>query len=192
MNGLIKQKNRQQFHLLLFCLGLILASVVAAKNNAFEINYFNVIQLEDELRIDAEIDYELNDDVKDALVNGISLLFQVEVRIKSLRKWSWDKKVSEITQTYVLKYHALSKQYVWENLDTGVNKSFPDLDSALVHQGKISAMYIAEIHNLSAEDQHIVQIRSRLLTSKLPLPLRMRSYVSAKWRLTSGWYVWPL
>ena len=174
------------------CVSMLLVVSAAAKNNAFEVNYLNVTQLEDELRIDAEINYALNNDVKDALVNGITLLFQVEVQVKSLRKWSWDKKISEITQTYMLKYHALSKQYVWENLDTGANKSFPDLDSALVHQGNISAMYVAEMGNLAAQDQHIVQIRSRLLTSKLPLPLRVRSYVSPKWRLTSGWYVWPL
>ena len=192
MSSITKQKFCIRPCVKLFCLSLFLATNAAAKNNAFEINYFNVTQLEDELRIDAEIDYELNDDVRDALVNGITLLFQVEVQIKSLRKWSWDKMISETTQTYMLKYHALSKQYIWENLDTGSNKSFPDLDSALAHQGKISAMYIAEMNNLSADDQHIVQIRSRLLSSKLPLPLRMKSYVSAKWRLSSGWYVWPL
>lgn len=192
MNCFSKNIFRRQQFVLMFCLSLFLVVNVSAKNNAFEINYLNVTQLDDELRIDAEINYELNDDVKDALVNGITLLFQVEVQIKSLRKWVWDKKISEITQTYMLKYHALSKQYIWENLDTGSNKSFPDLDSALVHQGRISAMYVAEMNNLSAQDQHIVQIRSRLLTSKLPLPLRMRSYVSAKWRLTSGWHIWPL
>lgn len=175
-----------------FCLSLFLTNQVFAKNNAFEVNYLNIAELEEELRLDAEIDYQLNDEVKEALVNGISMLFQVEVQIKLLRKWTWDKTVSGITQTYMLKYHALSKQYIWENLDTGANDTFPDLGSALTHQGRITAMYIAETAKLNQDDKHIVQLRSRMLTDKLPLPLRVKSYFSPKWQLSSGWYRWPL
>ena len=179
-------------HLMLICLGLFLFNPSVAKNNDFQINYLNIAELEDELRLDAEIDYQLNDEIVEALENGISMQFQVEVQVKTLRRWTWNKTVSDITQTYMLKYHALSKQYIWENLDTGANDTFPDLNSALAHQGKISAMYIAETANLNQEHKHIVQLRSRILTNKLPLPLRIKSYFSPKWRLTSGWKEWPL
>lgn len=174
------------------CLSLFLATTSAAKSNAFEINYLNIVQLGDELRLDAEIDYQLNSEVKEALINGIPMFFQVEVQIKRLRKWSWGKTITDITQTHVLKYHALSKQYIWENLDTGANDTFPDLDSALTHQGTITAMYIAETANLSQAGKYVVQLRSSLLTSKLPLPLRVKSYFSSKWQLNSRWYEWPL
>lgn len=174
------------------CLSLFLATTSAAKSNAFQINYLNIVQLGDELRLDAEIDYQLNSEVKEALINGIPMFFQVEVQIKRLRKWSWGKTITDITQTHVLKYHALSKQYIWENLDTGANDTFPDLDSALTHQGTITAMYIAETANLSQAGKYVVQLRSSLLTSKLPLPLRVKSYFSSKWQLNSRWYEWPL
>ncbi len=174
------------------CLSLFLTNQVIAKENAFEVNYLNITKLEEELRLDAEIDYQLNDEIKEALANGISMLFQVEVQIKLLRKWTWDKTVSGITQTHMLKYHALSKQYIWENLDTGANDTFPDLESALTHQGRITAMYIAETEKFDQGEKHILQLRSRMLNNNLPLPLRVKSYFSPKWQLSSGWYKWPL
>ncbi len=170
----------------------LLSAQTFAKHNNFEVSYLNITQIEDELRLDAEIKYQLNDEIEEALINGISILFEVEVQVKTKRKWTWDKLVSNVRHTYMLNYHALSKQYIWENLGTGANDTFPDLDSALAHQGRISAMYIAETTRLSEDKQYIVQLRSRLLTDKLPLPLRIKSYFSSKWRLTSGWNTWPL
>lgn len=171
---------------------LCLIGDAIAKNNSIEINYLNIATLEDELRLDAEINYQVNERIKEALNNGITMIFQVEVQVKLLRKWRLSKTVSNVTQTYSLKYHALSKQYIWENLETGANDTFPDLNSALIHQGRIAAMYIAETTNLKQEGNYIVQIRSRLLTNKLPLPLRMKSYFSSSWRMNSGWYEWLL
>ena len=183
---------KQQGLMIMVCLSLLFTQQATAKNYAFEINYLNIAKFDDELRLDAEIDYQLNAEVKEALKNGVAMLFRVEVQIKSLRKWSWNKTVSSVTQTHMFKYHALSKQYIWENLNSGANDTFPDLDSALIHQGRITAMYIAETANLNQEYKYIVQLRSHLLTNKLPLPLRVKSYFSPKWQLSSGWYEWPL
>lgn len=163
-----------------------------SKTRAIEVNYLNVTELNNELRLDAEIAYELNSEVREALVNGIPLLFQVEVQVVSLQKWLWDKVIATTVKTHLLKYHILSKQYVLENLETGESDSFPDLESVLVQQGQVSAMYIAEADYLGDQEKYVVQLRSQLLTSKLPLPLRMKSYFSPKWRLDSGWYEWPL
>ena len=173
-------------------MNILLGTTVWSKTRAIEVNYLNVTELNDELRLDAEIGYELNSEVREALVNGIPLLFQVEVQVVSLQDWVWDKVVATIVKTHSLKYHILSKQYVLENLETGESDSFPDLESVLVQQGRVSAMYITESNYLNDQDNYVVQLRSKLLTSKLPLPLRMKSYFSPKWRLDSGWYEWPL
>jgi len=163
-----------------------------ARTSAIEVNYLNITELNNELRLDAEIAYELNSEVREALVNGISLQFQVEVQIVSLQKWLWDKIIVTTVKTHSLKYHVLSKQYVLENLETGESDSFPDLESVLIQQGRVSALYIAEADYLNKKENYVVQLRSQLLTNKLPLPLRMKSYFSPKWRLNSGWYEWQL
>lgn len=163
-----------------------------ARTIAIEVNYINIAELNDELRLDAEIAYELNSEVRGALINGIPMVFQVEVQIVALQKWLWDKVITTTVKTHLLKYHILSKQYVLENLETGESVSFPDLESVLSKQGSVSAMYIAETDYLKEQENYVVQLRSRLLSSKLPLPLRMKSYFSPKWRLDSGWYQWPL
>ncbi len=163
-----------------------------ARTIAIEVNYLNIAELNDELRLDAEIAYELNSEVREALINGIPMVFQVEVQIVALQKWLWDKVIITTVKTHLLKYHILSKQYVLENLETGESVSFPDLESVLSKQGSVSAMYIAETDYLKEQENYVVQLRSRLLSSELPLPLRMKSYFSPKWRLDSGWYQWPL
>ena len=163
-----------------------------ARTIAIEVNYLNIAELNDELRLDAEIAYELNSEVREALINGIPMVFQVEVQIVALQKWLWDKVITTTVKTHLLKYHILSKQYVLENLETGESVSFPDLESVLSKQGSVSAMYIAETDYLKEQENYVVQLRSRLLSSELPLPLRMKSYFSPKWRLDSGWYQWPL
>ena len=171
---------------------LIHSNFVFARTNAIEVNYLNITELNNELRLDAEIAYELNSEVREALVNGIPLVFQVEVQVVSLKEWLLDKVVSSAVKTHTLKYHALSKQYVLENHETGDSDSFPDLESALIQQGRVSAMYIIETEYLKEKEKHSVLLRSQLLSNKLPLPLRMKSYFSPKWRLNSGWHEWPL
>ena len=194
MNVLLWQKVSTFFMSLCMVLfiNIFIDTTAWSKTSAIEVNYLNVTELDNELRLDAEIAYELNSEVREALVNGIPLMFQVEVQIKFLQSWRWDKVISTTVKTHLLKYHALSKQYVLENLETEDSDTFPDLESVLIHQGRVTALYIAEADNLDKQENIIVQLRSRLLTSKLPLPLRMKSYFSPKWRLNSGWYEWPL
>ena len=192
----LKKINTVLIILIILIISLLINNLFAnaawARTNAIEVNYLNITKLNNELRLDAEVAYELNSEIRDALVNGISLIFEVEVQIKSLLSWRLDKVISTTTKTHLLKYHALSKQYVLDNLENGDSDTFPDLESVLLHQGRVAAMYIAQVDELDKKRNYVVQLRSRLLTSKLPLPLRMKSYFSPKWRLDSGWYEWPL
>ncbi len=192
MNFSLLRKFLDELFILSFLLCILLSSNVQANASAIEVNYLNVMELNNELRLDAVIAYELNSEVREALANGVLLKFQVEVQVVSLQKWIWDKVISTTVKTHSLKYHVLSKQYVLENLETGKSHSYPDLESVLIQQGKITAMYIAEADYLNQKKNYIVQLRSRLLSNELPLPLRMKSYISPKWRLNSGWYQWPL
>ncbi|MBT8113407.1 MAG: DUF4390 domain-containing protein [Gammaproteobacteria bacterium] len=195
MNLILLQKRAITVLLVISITTLMYAFVsesAQARTIAIEVNYLNIAELNDELRLDAEIAYELNSEVREALINGIPMVFQVEVQIVALQKWLWDKVIITTVKTHLLKYHILSKQYVLENLETGESVSFPDLESVLSKQGSVSAMYIAETDYLKEQENYVVQLRSRLLSSELPLPLRMKSYFSPKWRLDSGWYQWPL
>lgn len=177
---------------MLLVIGIISVNSAWARTNAIEVNYFNITELNNELRLDAEIAYELNSEIRDALVNGIPLIFEVKVQIKSSQSWRLDKVISSTVKTQKLKYHALSKQYVLDDMETNDSDAFPDLESALIHQGRVAAMRIAQADSIDKSGNFIVQLRSRLITSKLPLPLRMKSYFSRKWRLDSGWHEWPL
>jgi len=188
MNKLVARS----LHIAVLLLVSAVCFVAHAKNSAVQVNYLNVAENNNELRLDAEIIYELNSEVREALINGISLQFQIEVQIVAENNWRWDKVISSIVKNHTLRYHALSKQYVLVNLETGESDSYPDLQSVLAQQGRVTALYIAETDYLKESEKYVVQIRARMLSNKLPLPLRMKSYFSPKWRLSSGWYQWPM
>ena len=179
-------------YLVLMACAICMASQAGATSEAFRIDHVSVTRLGDELRLHANIHYRLSEPVAEALKNGIPMPFELEVQVKSLRRWTWNRTVTSIRHSRVLKYHALSKQYLLEDLDHASVRAFPDLDSALMSQGRIHFLRIADTSSLSRGSKYVVQLRSRLLTYRLPLPLRLESYFSSEWRLESGWSEWPL
>ena len=163
-----------------------------AASKAFSIDEVQVITLQGDLLLNATVHYRLSEPVLEALENGIPMPFELEVRVKSMRKWARDRTVAGSRQVHMLSYHALSKQYLLEDLNASSVTGFPDLQSALMYQGRVISMHIGRTSSLDQDRAHVVQLRSRLLIGRLPLPLRMESFFSPSWRLESGWHVWPL
>ena len=178
--------------LALIACAFCMASLAAAKGEAFQISHLNVSTYKDELRLDANIDYRLSEPVSEALENGIPIPFELEVYVKSLHKWAWNRTVSSVRQIHVLRHHLLSKQYLLEDQNAATVVAFPDLDSALMYQGKVVSMYVGKASSLDRDRKHVVRVRTRLLNDRLPLPLRMERFFSSAWRLESGWHEWPL
>jgi len=171
---------------------LLFAFQVGGAGKAFHIDEVQVVTLKDELRLHAKIHYGLSAPVLEALENGIPMPFELEVRVKSIHRWARDRTVAGSRQVHLLSYHALSGQHLLEDLNASSMTAFPDLQSALMYQGRIVSMHIARTSSLDRDRAHVVQLRSRLLVGRLPLPLRMESFFSPSWRLESGWYEWPL
>jgi hypothetical protein len=143
-------------------------------------------------RLNAVIDYDLTTPVREALLNGVELVFDVEIAVLQDRMWWWDSGVAGLDQSYRLSYHALSRQFLVENLNTGVQRTFTDLSSALRHQGILRELPLIDASLLDKDYGYTASLRAQLALSELPLPIRMRAYLSPAWRLGSGWYTWEL
>ena len=143
-------------------------------------------------RLNAVIDYDLTEPVREALLNGVALVFHLRIEILRDRSWWWDGDVADLDESFRLSYHALSQQFVVKNLNTDLQQTFPDLDSALRHQGHVHELPLIDAALLDPEQTYIVGLRAQLALDELPLPMKIRAYTSSDWRLASAWYMWEL
>ena len=177
---------------LLFIISITLCCPAASAERGISVNDLSSNVLDKIIRVDCDIQYGLDDSVKEALRNGIEMSFLLEIELRQQHHYWLDPLVNNLSREFRVKYHALSKQYVMIEMGSHKERSFPDLYSAFYYQRKIHNAELASIDSLDVEQEYYFRVRARLLSEKLPLPLRIKSYVSSNWRPSSGWTVWPM
>ncbi len=180
-----------------FLFALLLLLSTASPAVSFEVYYAQVEKIGNGYILNAKIKYPLTPRVNEALDNGVPITFQQNIElIHSIpvlgQFWQWKTTLWSAELRYELRYHALSKQYVMQSLDTQYQRNFPSLDSALSALGSINLLnlppeYLEDIDNIT------LQIRSGLDLYALPTPMRPGALISKKWQLTSPWKhaIWP-
>lgn len=166
-----------------------------ADQDDFFIRHVEINNVDGVFRLDADVQYALGEPVKEALLNGVKLVFELEIRLWRVRAWMPDKEVANLKQRFRLVYHALSQQYLVDNINTGVQETFPDLPSALRALGEIVNLPVIDASLLESKRRYVSKIRARLAIDELPLPLRLRSYVSPAWwlaDLATDWHTLKL
>ena len=176
--------------LLLGLLGLLTAAGVRAAG-------FEVISAATRLeggvyRLNARLEYHFSRAALDALQNGVPLTVKVEMEVRRRRPWLWDETVYTLAQRWRLEYHALSRQYLVTNLNSGERRGFPSRIIALQAMGRIQDFPLLDQSLLASDERYEGALRARLDLDALPAPLRLFAYLSEDWRLTSEWYIWLL
>jgi len=166
--------------------------VAHASSHSISVNGLSIEIIDQEINVDCEVQYTVDDKVKAALSNGIEVSFIFELELRLDREIWPDSTVVALAREFRVKYHALSKQYVMVETDNNFERSFPDLYSAFFYQGHLRNVVLANIDVLALNQQYYVRARARLLSENLPLPLRIKSYFSEDWRPSSGWTIWPM
>lgn len=164
----------------------------ASQNHSIVIKDLTSKVLDDQIKVDCEVSYRLDGGVKEALSNGIEMMFRLEIELVKHSPFWIDDIHSSIKREFKVKYHALSKQYVMKDVGSDVERSFPDLYSAFYYQRRLYNAILTNFDSLQAENEYYLRARARLVSEDLPLPLRIKSYLSSSWRLSSGWTIWPI
>ncbi len=144
-----------------------------------------------EYQLNADIKYELSEEVLEAINNGIAVTMLLSIKIERPRVYLWDQLIAEKSQTYELKYHALSGQYLVKS-SLGEQRSYLSLASALRALGQIRALPILQQTELQDPQDVMVRIKTELDTNALPAPLRPVAWLSKQWTLSSEWFSCPL
>ena len=143
-------------------------------------------------RLNAQIEYRFSTAALEALQNGVPLTISIEMEVRRRRSWLWDETVYALTQRFQLEYHALSRQYLVNNLNSGERRAFPTRTAAVEFMGRIQDFPLLDRSLLSEKERYEGALRVLLDLEALPAPLRLLAYLSDDWRLASEWRVWPL
>ena len=172
------------------CLCLLQAGLASAAG--FEIRDGHVRVEQEVYLLDVDFAVELSEDARDALENGVPLTISVDLLVIRPRNYLWDETVASVAARYRLRVHALSDQFVVENLSTGAYRTFGRLEHALDALGTIRDFPLLDTHLLDSGQDYALRLRVRLDIEALPAPLRPLAYLSSRWRLSSDWSEWPL
>ena len=171
---------------------LWLAVLNTAQAQGFTVTSMSPKLVDGVYQLDADIQFELNDAVREALENGVAVTVVFEADVQRLRTWGWDQTVAELSARYSIEYYALSSRYVLRNLELGLSKSFRSLEGLLSELGAVRNFPLIDAKLLDIGDTYNTRVRARLDIESLPAPLRPLAYLSALWRLNTDWHEKPL
>jgi hypothetical protein len=142
--------------------------------------------------LDADIRYDLNDTVSEALENGVPLTFELHLQMRRADAWIWERDVVEHRLRTVLLYRPLSGLYELRNLQGDEHLSFATRDAALRTLGNIVGMPVVERASLDLDQDYLVRIDVKLDIEALPLPMRPMAYLKSDWWVSSEPWEWRL
>jgi len=142
--------------------------------------------------LDGQFLITLSSGAKEALQNGIPLVFELQVQLVRAHRWLWDSVKVDLKQTRQIEYHDLSRSYVVKYINTGTQQNFRRLSDALYAAGTLENLLLANGHLIEDDADYKIRLRGSLDIESLPTPVRLMAYVSSAWDMSSEWHTWSL
>lgn len=142
--------------------------------------------------LEADMHLDLDEDAANALINGVPLVLKIEIEVSRERSLLWDPTVAELTQSYKLSYHALSRRYIVSNLNSGRQASFGSYQAALAHLGYIQSLPIIDASLLSPDERYDIRMRALLNIQIVPTGFQLITSLFSGEEQASDWYQWIL
>lgn len=139
----------------------------------------------------ARIEYPVNPLIRDALRDGVTLMFDLEAQVTRARRLWFDATVVSLNLRRELAYHAVSDRYVVRDSRSGDQQSFPTLDEALDYLGAVDDWPILVEPQLDG-GRYRVSVRAGIRRGRLPASLRALMFWTNDWHRVSEWYSWSL
>jgi len=146
-------------------------------------------------KLHARVEYPENEDIRAALGDGVTLMFDLEANVARERRYWWDAGVVASSLRRELSYHAVSNRYVVRDSGTGIGSrqdSYATLHEALVAIGTVDDWPLLVEPQISPDARYRVSVRASVRRGRLPDTLRALMFWSDSWHRTSEWYSWSL
>lgn len=167
------------------------ASPAYAYADGFSVDSARVTKIGNGYVLDAQFSYPLTERVKEAIANSVPIVFSQQLKLVRQtpllgKYWIWEQTPWLTEIRYEIRYHALSQQFVVQNLGTQHRNNYPSLENALHDLGKINALSLPPEHIVKTDGLSL-HLRSELDLYALPTPMRPGALISKKWQLASPW-----
>ncbi len=179
-------KKIKQF--LFACLLALFATTAVAGNSSLNIKSAELVTIEDNYVLNADVEIRFNDAMEQAISKGFELNFLVEFQLVSPRKYWFDDEVVTVTHQVDLSYHALSRQYLVMRGDQ--QKTFATLDEAIEELSEISDLKVLKRSEVEKGELYKAVLLMRLDAKKLPKALQGDAIGSDDWKMTSQRFEW--
>ncbi len=174
----------------MLALFLSTATLAFAATSSIQIKSAELQTQDEHYSLSADVAIDFDDEIEEAINKGVPLNFLIEFQIVSPRKYWFDDEIITTSQSVILSYHALTKQYL---VNRGVHqKSFETMSEATQELGELSDWKVAEKSLLEKNEDYNAALLIRLDQTKLPKAIQVDAIASEKWSLSSQKFVWSL
>ena len=142
--------------------------------------------------LNADVGLDLSDDAVNALENGLPLTVELQIEIIKHRSFLWNTRIAELTQSYQISYHALTRRFIITNLNSGDQQSFANYRDAITDLGQVSDLPVIDARLLEPDTSYNIRMRAVLDIKDFPGPLQLIASLFKGWDLSSDWYQWVL
>jgi len=138
--------------------------------------------------LSADFSVSLNARLEDAAARGVGLYFVIDFELTRSR-WYWlDEQVASRSQSLLLSYHALTRQY---RLSSGaLHQSFASLEEAVRILSRLRNWQVFDKSVVEPDQTYLAAVRMRLDLSQMPKTFQVNALANRDWNLSSEWARW--
>jgi hypothetical protein len=143
----------------------------------------------------ARVAYPVNEDIRAALKDGLTLTFDLDVIVARERRFWVDDDLANYTLHRELVYHAVSDRYLTRDIDPRASlqqHSYATLEEALEALGTVDAWPVLVASQLAPNREYRVSLRAGVRRGRLPDTLRVLLFWTDDWHRESEWFSWSL
>lgn len=160
--------------------------------SSVEMVAFQVEREDDDVLVNAQVQFELTPTVEDALLKGIPVYFVAEAELFRERWYWYDKRLATTQRHMRLAYQPLTRRWRLNvsaasgretNLGLALNQTYETLAQALSAIKRVNAWKLADATELESGQKYRVEFRFRLDLSQLPRPFQIGAIGQSDWDL---------
>ena len=171
------------------------ASRADALDGVLEVRHAYATLDQNALLLFARVAYPVNDDIRAALKDGMTLSFDLDVVVSRERRFWIDDDVQEYTLKRELSYHAVSDRYLTREVDDrpGTDQHhYASLEEALEALGTVDGYPLLTTSQLTPNREYRISLRAGVRRGRLSDTLRVLLFWTDDWHRESEWFSWSL
>ncbi len=130
------------------------------------------------------------EDMKKAIDNGVSTVFNFLIRLDEVRDFWWDKEIADLRISHEIKYDNLKNIYILK-LASGDGKEIyvKDFDKARKLMSEVAGYKVTSLKNLQKGVRYQIGIMAELDKIRLPFYFHYVFFFLSLWDFKTDWYI---